>query len=77
MVLTVALMMAAMLVVMAAPALAKNSGNQPPGPPFLSGNPEGTRVAHCAAFPDGEGATVTHPDGRVTGGGNCQIGIPF
>jgi hypothetical protein len=38
-VLTVGLMMAAMLVVMAAPAFAYNGGEQPKGPPSYSGGP--------------------------------------
>lgn len=51
-------------------ALADNTGT-PPGPPLLSGNPDGTFVVHCAAATGGRGVLVIHPDGTITGNGNC------
>ena len=36
---TVALVMAALMALSALPVLAVNSGNQPPGPPTVSGSP--------------------------------------
>ena len=31
----------------AAPVMAGNTGNQPPGPPFVSGSDNGASVVHC------------------------------
>jgi hypothetical protein len=69
-VLSVALMMAVMLVA-AAPAMAGNSGTQPPGPPNISGNFPFTYVKHCSSHSGGEGSVVTNKNGVQHGGGDC------
>jgi hypothetical protein len=38
-----------------APAMAGNTGNQPPGPPFVSGNENGAFVVHCNFAGEGGG----------------------
>ena len=52
-VLAVAVLMAAMMAVSAMPAMAKNTGEQPPGPPkqnfSLTGN-NNANVQHCQTF---------------------------
>jgi hypothetical protein len=76
--LTVALVMAVMMLATAMPVLADTSGEQPPGPPSSSGDfdhPQGSVVSHRD-----EGACVNHfglnphhgsnpPAGDFTGGG--------
>jgi hypothetical protein len=57
--LTVALVMAAMMLAMGAQAFAKNSGDQPPGPPTTSGS---ETIAN-------NGSEVDH----AGGGGTCVI----
>jgi hypothetical protein len=65
---TVAVLMLAMS---ALPVLAKNTGDQPPGPPTLSGNPVGTIVIHCNSDEiGGEGAVAINKNGEH-GGGDC------
>ena len=59
------------LAIAAAPASAGNTGTENGGPPFLSGNAEGTFVAHCKAV-DGSGSVVFHQkSGKITGNGDC------
>jgi hypothetical protein len=58
----------------AAPAMAWNTGNQPPGPPALSGGPpevgHKTTVVHCTVFFGTNSVVVFNPQG-VSGGGTC------
>ena len=74
MVLSVALVMVAMVVMMAAaPAFAKTIiGDPPPGPPSLTGNfPNGATVTHCnSPRIGGEGSFVFNKNG-IKGQGNC------
>ena len=65
---TVALVMSLLTVLGAWPAVAANSGSQPPGPPTVSGspNPEGARAFHCETI-GAKGATVTNKNGQPTG----------
>lgn len=64
---TVALVMAALSAISALPVMAVNSGNQPPGPPFESGSPnaEGARAFHCKTI-GAKGASVTNKNGQST-----------
>ncbi len=70
-VLTVAAVMAAMMLASALPVLADTSGDQPPGPPTVTGDfdhPHGSIVLHD------DGACVDHygggpTSGKATGGG--------
>ncbi len=57
----------------AAPAMAGNTGNQPPGPPFVSGNENGAFVVHCNVVGepgDVPGAVVFNKNGVH---GNCDF----
>lgn len=57
----------------AAPAMAGNTGNQPPGPPFVSGSENGASVVHCNVVGDpGDvpGAVVFNKNGIH---GNCDF----
>ncbi len=57
----------------AAPAMAGNTGNQPPGPPFVSGSANGASVVHCNIVGDpGDvpGAVVFNRNGIH---GNCDF----
>jgi putative hemolysin len=67
---TVALVMAAMMLAMALPALAKNSEKADGGPPLANNNPGGTSVFHCQAA-GGESVEVHHENGNETG--NCRF----
>ena len=64
---TVALVMAALMALSALPVMAVNSGNQPLGPPNLSGSPKpvGTEVFHCKNI-GLKGAAVTNKNGQPT-----------
>jgi hypothetical protein len=64
---TVALVMAALSAISALPVMAVNSGNQPPGPPFESGSPntEEARAFHCKTI-GAKGASVTNKNGQPT-----------
>jgi hypothetical protein len=64
---TVALVMAALMALSALPAVAVNSGTQPPGPPTVSGSPntEGARAFHCRTI-GAKGASVTNKNGQPT-----------
>jgi hypothetical protein len=64
---TVALVMTLVTVLGALPAVAANSGTQPPGPPTVSGSPntEGARASHCKTI-GAKGATVTNKNGQPT-----------
>jgi hypothetical protein len=64
---TVALVMAGLSAISALPVLAVNSGNQPPGPPTVSGSPntEGARAFHCKTI-GAKGASVTNKNGQPT-----------
>lgn len=67
------IMVAATTVGAAAPAMAGNTGNQPPGPPFVSGNTPGASVVHCNVVGDpGDvpGAVVFNRNGIH---GNCDF----
>jgi uncharacterized low-complexity protein len=57
----------------AAPAVAENTGTQPPGPPTASGqgSAKASNVGHCPSINGKPGAAVAHSDGTVTGSGNC------
>jgi hypothetical protein len=57
----------------AAPALAENTGNQPPGPPKASGegSAKASNVGHCPVINGNPGAAVAHSNGTVTGSGKC------
>jgi hypothetical protein len=61
---TLALVVAALVVAMAMPAFARNYGNQPPGPPYYSSSTGSTDaktwVAHCNADPTLKGAEVSN-----------------
>ena len=67
MLVTVALVMAALMALSALPVMAVNSGNQPPGPPNESGSPntEGARAFHCKNI-GLKGASVTNKNGQPT-----------
>jgi hypothetical protein len=67
MLVTVALVMAALMALSALPVMAVNSGTQPPGPPTVSGSPdtEGARAFHCKTI-GAKGATVTNKNGQPT-----------
>ena len=68
----VAWVMAAMMVAMAMPAFAKiDTGDPPPGPPTLSGNPSGTTVVHCNSDEIGEEGAVAINKNGAHGGGDC------
>jgi hypothetical protein len=57
----------------ASPAVADNTGNQPPGPPFVSGSDNGASVVHCNIVGEpGEvpGAVVFNKNGIH---GNCDF----
>ena len=64
---TVALGMAALMTLSALPVMAVNSGNQPPGPPTVSGSPntEGARAFHCKTIGT-NGASFTNKNGQPT-----------
>jgi hypothetical protein len=64
-VVTVALVMISIMVLGALPAVAVNSGTQPPGPPTVSGSPnsEGARAFHCKTI-GAKGASVTNKNGQ-------------
>jgi hypothetical protein len=64
---TLALVMAALMTLSALPVMAVNSGNQPPGPPLESGSPntEGARAFHCTNIGE-KGASVTNKNGQPT-----------
>jgi hypothetical protein len=64
---TVALVMATLMALSALPAMAVNSGTQPPGPPTVSGSPntEGARASHCKTI-GAKGASVTNKNGQPT-----------
>lgn len=63
----VAVVMAMVMALGALPALAVNSGTQPPGPPTVSGSPntEGARAFHCRTI-GLKGASVTNKNGQPT-----------
>jgi hypothetical protein len=64
--LAVAGVMTLVMALSALPAMAVNSRNQPPGPPFQSGSPTGKTTAfHCKAI-DFKGAAVTNKNGQPT-----------
>jgi len=74
MLVVVALVMAAMMLAMAGPAMGKNSGNQPPGPPFYTGKegqpqPGGdtTTVSHCNTDPSLQGVNVSNKQAERIG----------
>ena len=59
--------------VAAAPAVAENTGTQPPGPPTASGqgSAKASNVGHCPSINGSPGAAVAHSSGAVTGSGKC------
>jgi hypothetical protein len=68
MVVTVWLVMAAMMLIIAIPVIAKNTkppGEQGPPPQSGGGNPD----TSPEVFHDNSGACVLHPTGKETGGG--------
>ena len=75
MVLTVALVMAAMVVATAVPALAFNTGSGRPGSPLYSGNPDNANsavVVHCTGtgFQDAQGVKANNKN-NTGGQGTC------
>jgi hypothetical protein len=57
----------------AAPAVAENTGTQPPGPPTASGqgSAKASNVGHCPSINGSPGAAVAHSNGDVTGSMKC------
>ena len=77
MTLAVTALMAAMIVVMAVPAMAKTDKDYdyPAGQPTASGSERSSVVAHCKAIDGTKSVTVTQlqNDENHVGGGDCPI----
>jgi CheY-specific phosphatase CheX len=72
-VLSIAALMAAMIVASAMPAFAENVKHFDGGPPLLSGNSRATIVEHCNAVEGGKSVTAFTKSGVH---GNCDISPP-
>ena len=75
--LMVAALMAAITAASALPAMAKNSGDQPSGPPLYTGNVDRAAVViHCGAEKAGgtRGVLSENSNGKHTN--NCDARIP-